>query len=223
MSLAAQDALTLLIQAHTHHRLAHAYLITGEEGSGKRELALGLCSHVLGCAPEAALTHPDVHHIAPESKSRRLVIEQLRSLEGELQMRASRGGSKFGIIFEADRLVSQAANAFLKTLEEPPPNTHILLLSGQPEQLLETILSRCVEIPLRAPQKNALSESSQAAAALIAAFFSTRKPTLQGGLWLAQEVQALLNEDQRTDSRQRCGRVQGGRETLQTNSGSEVA
>jgi DNA polymerase-3 subunit delta' len=194
MSLAAPAALHLLLQAHAHHRLAHAYLITGAQGSGKRQLALELCAKVLGCTPEAALSHPDVHSIAPESKSRRLLIEQLRGLEGELRMRSSRGGSKFGIIFEADRLAPQAANAFLKTLEEPPPHTHILLVSELPEQLLETILSRCVQIPLRAPEQRELSPSAAAAAQIIAAFFCSHKPDLQGGLWMAQQLQALLAE-----------------------------
>ncbi len=194
MPLAAQDALALMLQAHSHNRLAHAYLITGSQGSCKRELALSLCAHLLGCETRDVLAHPDVHSIAPESKSRKLLIEQLRTLEKNLQMRSSRGGNKVGIIFEADRLVPQAANAFLKTLEEPPPNTHILLLSELPEQLLETILSRCVEIPLRAPENVIHSESATAAAALISAFFSSRKPDLQGGLWLAQQIQMLLNE-----------------------------
>jgi DNA polymerase-3 subunit delta' len=192
MSLAAPDALALLLQAHTHNRLAHAYLVTGAQGSGKRQLVLELCAKILGCEPGAVLAHPDVHSIAPESKSRKLLIEQLRGLEGELRMRSSLGGSKFGIIFEADRLVPQAANAFLKTLEEPPPKTHLILLSELPEQLLETILSRCVEIPLRAPLNKGLSPSATAAAEVVCAFFATRKPDLQGGLWLAQQLQALL-------------------------------
>jgi DNA polymerase-3 subunit delta' len=194
MSLAAPAALSLLLQAHAHNRLAHAYLITGAQGSGKRELAMELCAKVLGCPPDSVLSHPDVHSIAPESKSRKLLIEQLRGLEGELRMRSSRGGSKFGLIFEADRLAPQAANAFLKTLEEPPPHTHILLLSALPEQLLETILSRCVQIPLRQPQETELSPSASAAAVIIGAFFSSKKPDLQGGLWMAQQVQALLAE-----------------------------
>ncbi len=194
MPLAAPDALALLAQAHAHNRLAHAYLITGPKGSGKRELALGLCALLLGCKPEDALIHPDVHSIAPESKSRRLLTDQLRSLEAALQMRSAQGGSKFGIIFEADRLQPQAANAFLKTLEEPPPDTHLLLLSELPEQLLETILSRCIEIPLRVSQKIERAESAVAAATLISTFYTSRKPDLQGGLWLAQQLQSLLAE-----------------------------
>jgi len=194
MSLAAPAALANLIQAHSQNRLAHAYLITGAQGSGKRQLTLDLCASVLGCPSDAVLSHPDVHSIAPESKSRKLLIEQLRGLEGDLRMRSSRGGSKFGIIFEADRLAPQAANAFLKTLEEPPPKTHLILLTELPEQLLETILSRCVEIPLKAPVRKELSAAASAAAEIITVFFSTRRPDLQGGLWMAQQLQALLAE-----------------------------
>ncbi len=84
----------------------------------------------------------------PESKSRRIVIEQIRDLEHALQMRASNGRRKVAIISDADRLQPQAANAFLKTLEEPPKDSLLLLLSALPEALPETILSRCIAIPL---------------------------------------------------------------------------
>jgi len=194
MPIASADALALLKQAHSQKRLAHAYLLCGPPGSGKRDLASGMCAHLLGCDPNSALKHPDVHSIAPESKSRRLLIEQLRELEQNLRMRSFEGGSKFAIIFEADRLQPQAANAFLKTLEEPPPNTHIFLLTEQPEQLLETILSRCVSVPLRPSETKARSSAAAATAELLNAFFSTQKPDLRGGLWLAQQFQALLNE-----------------------------
>ncbi len=85
----------------------------------------------------------------PESKSRRIVIEQIRELEHTLQMRAADGQKKIVIISEADRLQPQAANAFLKTLEEPPANSLLLLLSALPEALPDTIISRCnITIPL---------------------------------------------------------------------------
>lgn len=193
MSLAAPEALALLKQAHAHKRLAHAYLVTGPRGSGKRQLALGLCAHLLGCPPDNALSHPDVHHVAPESKSRKITVKQMRDLEQEIRMRSLRGGAKFAFVFDADRLVPEAANAFLKTLEEPPPGTHVLLLSEQPEQLLPTILSRCVEITLRAPSAPERSESELAAADLLNAFFSKRQHGLQAGLWLAQQLQGLLS------------------------------
>src|SRR5258708_13060442 len=73
----------------------------------------------------------------------------MRELEQSLQMRSLLGGRKVGVIVDADRLQPNAANAFLKTLEEPPVHSHLLLLSSLPDQLLETILSRCLEVPLR--------------------------------------------------------------------------
>ena len=89
------------------------------------------------------------------------MIEQIRSLEHALQMRASDGRRKVAIISEADRMVPQAANAFLKTLEEPPNNSLLLLLSSIPEILPETILSRCIEIPLASPTDKALSTEEE--------------------------------------------------------------
>ena len=83
----------------------------------------------------------------PESKSRRIVIEQIRELEHALQMRSTNGRRKVVIISEADRLQPQAANAFLKTLEEPPSNSLLLLLTALPEALPDTIVSRCISIP----------------------------------------------------------------------------
>src|SRR5262249_57641030 len=84
----------------------------------------------------------------PESKSRRIVTGQIRALEHALQMRAANGRRKVAIIPDADRLQTEAANAFLKTLEEPPKDSLLLLLTALPEALPETILSRCIAIPL---------------------------------------------------------------------------
>jgi DNA polymerase-3 subunit delta' len=192
MSLSAADALPLLEKAHAQNRLAHAYLITGPKGAGKRQLALGLCARLLGCPPGETLSHPDFHSLAPESKSRKITTDQMRELEGKIHVRSLRGGAKAALIFDADRLVPAAANAFLKTLEEPPPGTHIFLLSEQPEQLLETILSRCVQITLRETKHPEPTPAEAGVAQLLCAFFSTKKPTLTGGLWLAQQLQGLL-------------------------------
>ena len=76
----------------------------------------------------------------------------MRELESSLRLRASAaGGRKVGILREADRLQTQAANAFLKTLEEPPAGSLLLLLSAQPESLMDTIISRCIKVTLLAP------------------------------------------------------------------------
>jgi DNA polymerase III subunit delta' len=154
-----QVALDYLRGAQQRRRLAHAYLIAGAIGSGKRTLAADL-THLVNGAPAAAIlagNAPDVYLAAPESKSRRIVIEQIRNLEHALQMRASDGRRKVAIISEADRMQAQAANAFLKTLEEPPNNSLLLLLSSIPEVLPDTIRSRCIEIPLAAPNDPRLS------------------------------------------------------------------
>jgi DNA polymerase-3 subunit delta' len=192
MALAFSEALALLQKARTQNRLAHAFLITGPKGAGKRQLALDLCSGLLDCVTGEVLNHPDFHALAPESKSRRITTDQMRELESKIHVRSMRGGSKAALIADADRLVPAAANAFLKTLEEPPPGTHIFLLSEQPEQLLETILSRCIQVTLRPTQAPTQSAAEESAARLLCDFFESRTPTLAGGLWLAQQLQNLL-------------------------------
>src|SRR5206468_8551173 len=101
----------------------------------------------------------DIFVAQPESKSRRIVIEQIRDLEHALQMRAPNGRRKVAIVSDADRLQPQAANAFLKTLEEPPKDSLLLLLSALPEALPETILSRCISITFA--RKGQLKKSNE--------------------------------------------------------------
>src|SRR6184192_3270050 len=150
MAFSRTTALEYLRRAHDQNRLGHAYLITGPPGSGKELLAADLASLVNGTPVEDVFSAKarDIFVAQPESKSRRIVIEQIRDLEHALQMRASNGRRKVAIIVDADRLQPQAANAFLKTLEEPPKDSLLLLLSALPEALPETILSRCIAIPL---------------------------------------------------------------------------
>src|SRR4029077_10190068 len=87
--------------------------------------------------------------IEPECKSRKILVEQIRELGASLRLHATRAKVKFGVVYEADRLMLQAANAFLKTLEEPPDHSVLILVSALPEALLDTIRSRCIEIQLR--------------------------------------------------------------------------
>src|SRR5436189_4029115 len=150
MPFSRTTALEYLRRAHQQSRLAHAYLITGPPGSGKQLLAANLASLVNGTPAKDVFTAKaqEIFVARPESKSRRIVIAQIRELEHALQMRASNGRRKVAIIPDADRLVAQAANAFLKTLEEPPKDSLLLLLSALPEALPETILSRCCGISL---------------------------------------------------------------------------
>jgi DNA polymerase-3 subunit delta' len=148
MPFSKESAFEHLSKSRRSGRLGHAYLLTGAAGSGKSWLAVHLAALLLECAPESALAHPDVHTVQPESKSRRIVIGQIRELGQSIQRKPLLASSKVAIIHDADRMQPQAANAFLKTLEEPPPGSLILLLSTRPKAILETVRSRCIETPL---------------------------------------------------------------------------
>jgi DNA polymerase III subunit delta' len=162
MPLTADEAYDLLVQSRDRGRFAQAYLLTGAPGAGKRRLLERLACLLLHTAEGDPLKHPDVHCLEPQMKSRVIGIEAMQDLLGELHMRSLLGGPKLAIIRDADRMNTSSANALLRTLEEPPGKTHFFLLSTQPEQLLETILSRCIEVPLRSPEGRALTSRQQA-------------------------------------------------------------
>jgi DNA polymerase III subunit delta' len=148
-------------------RLPHALLIHEAPGAGGNWLAgwvtqLVLCEHpdrapcrqCAGCARVAAGQHPDVIQVGLVEESRQLRIEQVRELAQELALTSHQGGFKVGVLSPADALNRFAANALLKTLEEPPPRTLLLLVATQPSRLPPTILSRCQRIRIRAPQRS---------------------------------------------------------------------
>ena len=165
MAYSADRAFELISSAHERGRLAHAFLISGAHGSGKEHLAARIIQLVSGAAksggfdlfgePVVVETPPLdelesgwIRVVRPRMKSRRIGVEEIRNLEHTLHLAAPGGACKVGVITEADRMNDQAANAFLKTLEEPPQNTLLLLLTANPQRLLPTILSRCVRVPL---------------------------------------------------------------------------
>jgi len=146
-------------------RLAHAYLFIGDELENLESLARALaktlnceqpvlaqgvavdsCDQCLSCRKIDHENHPDVHWIRPESKSRVITTEKLRSLMGEMQLKPGEAQYKVAVVVAADRLRIEAANAFLKTLEEPPANSVLILLTTEPQRILETILSRCLRL-----------------------------------------------------------------------------
>jgi DNA polymerase-3 subunit delta' len=190
MSFSADTAFDLLNRAHAQGRLAHAYLLAGPRGSGKRQLAVNLARLVT--ESDEGLAHPDVHTAEPESKSRRLRIEQTRALEKELQMRSLMGKRKVAIIFEADRMTAEAANGFLKTLEEPPNHSLLLLTSEAPESLPETILSRCITVPLRREQAEELSAAQRELLDGVAALFRERERDIAAVYRLVRIFAGLL-------------------------------
>jgi DNA polymerase III subunit delta' len=196
MAFTRKVAIGLLRRAHDQARLGHAYLISGPAGSGKREVAAELASTVNGTNANDVFSSKarEIFVAEPESKSRRILIEQIRELEHGLQMRASDGRRKVAIISEADRLQPQAANAFLKTLEEPPSNSLLLLLSALPEALPDTIVSRCISIPLTTngeeiemPERAELVELLRGAA-------REKTWSVQQAYRVAQGMQSLLSD-----------------------------
>ena len=192
MAFLPEAAFTYLQRAHDQQRLAHAYLISGAVGTGKRRLASRLANLVNGTDAEDVFASGDVYLAEPESKSRRIIIAQIRELEHSLQMRAQNGRRKVAIVSDADRLQAQAANAFLKTLEEPPNDSLLLLLSAMPEALPDTILSRCIPIPL-APLQDAIpSEEERELVELLRATASASASGVQVAYRLAQGLQRLL-------------------------------
>lgn len=154
MSFRYERALELIERAGEKGRLAHAYLLMGPPGSGKERLAARMIEmanpggRLMPAETIEELRSGFVSIVAPESKSRKISVDSIRDVEHTLQMAAPGGVTKFAVIRDADCMGDAASNAFLKTLEEPPPSSRVLLLTSRPEMLLETILSRCIRVPL---------------------------------------------------------------------------
>ena len=109
--------------------------------------ACGQCRH---CKLIESGNYPEIYKLEPASKSRTILVDALRAFQNRFYMKAEAGVKKIGVVIEADRMQIQAQNAFLKTLEEPPPNTFLILLTTRVDGLLNTIRSRCRIISLAA-------------------------------------------------------------------------
>jgi len=194
MAFTRNGAFEYLSRAHERGRLGHAYLISGPPGSGKRDLATDLSNLLSGTQSSDVFGSPPpgVYLAEPESKSRRIVIDQVRTLEHALQMRSANGHRKIAIITDADRLQPQAANAFLKTLEEPPNDSLLLLLSAMPEVLPDTILSRCIAVPLAASEKAEASPEEEELVELLGAAAGAEGQGIQPAYQLARGFHRLL-------------------------------
>lgn len=162
-----EQGVQLLQRSLQRGRLAHAYLFTGHQldelealartlaktlncsrpvRAGSSRVGIDSCDSCQSCRKIENANHADVHWVRPESKSRVIVVEQMRELMQAINLKPAEAEYKVAVLVAADRLNVQAANAFLKTLEEPPEKSVLILLSTEPQRLLETILSRCLRL-----------------------------------------------------------------------------
>lgn len=170
-------ATELLSGAIRHGRIGHAYLLTGPNQIGKTTLARTFaqalnceaadpaarpCGRCRTCQLIAANRHPDVRLVSPEVSGRgklTLKIDEIRALQQDLSLAAYEARTKVAILERFDAATEGAANAFLKTLEEPPRNVLLLLTANDADTMLATITSRCQTIALR-PLPTPLIEDS---------------------------------------------------------------
>jgi DNA polymerase-3 subunit delta' len=136
--------------AYEADRMPHALLIHEAPGAGGDWLASWVARLLLRTDKDL---HPDWLSVRPIEDSRQIRIEQARELAQELALTSHQGGYKVGVLSPADALNWFAANALLKTLEEPSPRTVLILVVTQPSRLPATILSRCQRIRIAAPSR----------------------------------------------------------------------
>ncbi len=158
-----------LWQARQQGRFAHAFLFVGIGGLGKKQFAQtlgnallcsqpseagGQCGSCHACHMAAAKSHPDLMMIEPEEDSKTITIDQIRQVVKNVNETSMQGGYRVIIIHPATAMNINAANALLKTLEEPTPNTVIILVSDQGSRLPATIISRCQKITFTKPSQS---------------------------------------------------------------------
>ncbi len=161
-------------QARRKDRLAHAYLVIGSphgdalcfiervlplllcEAGAAAGKACGVCD---ACRRIREHRHQDVIQIEPQGKACMIPVETLRNLQHQFGQTALSGGRKVAVIWGAERLGPEAANAFLKTLEEPPPGSIFFLVIPSPASVLETVRSRCQRLSLSEPEAGRVPEA----------------------------------------------------------------
>ncbi len=157
-----QEAAAFVRNAVKRNRLSHAYIFAGPAGCGRSLLAKNFakalncfafdsepCERCISCRKINSDTHPDVRWVQRSGESMQIKIQQMRHLECQIALKPFEGRYKVWIIKDAEYMTQEAANSFLKTLEEPPPYSLFILTVERPKDLLPTIMSRCQIIRLK--------------------------------------------------------------------------
>src|SRR5262245_10574285 len=168
---------------------AHAYLLHGPAGVGKRSAALAFAGALLGDTRRVeARSHPDLYVLQPLGEMIR--IDDVRALRHDLHMRPFEADRRVYLVLDADRMNEDAADALLKDLEEPPPYAVIVLVAAELGPLPPTILSRCQLVPFRRLSEAAVRE------------------------WIATQAPERNEEDVRVLARASAGRLDRARRLL---------
>lgn len=174
MIIGHQKILEFLRRSIQTGQLAHAYLFIGPTSLGKKTVAREFIK-MLGCQEIEKDIHPDILIVGPEAiekkgikKEMEISLEQVRQIQHQLSLCPYQAPYKIALIDQAERMTREAANALLKTLEEPTGKTILILISAQPQLLLPTIISRCqiikfLPVPLAEIEKSLSSHYPLAA------------------------------------------------------------
>jgi len=227
--LGQEAVIARLLTARRRQRLAHGYLFVGADGTGREEVARALAQAVLcetpvdgdacgscgSCRRVVSGSHPDLQLVLSEAEqvrrgltkpeggrnpSTEIRVDAVRELSRRLRLQAYEGRGRVGVVVSAHRLRVEAANALLKTLEEPAPGTLLVLIAPGPRAVLDTLRSRCQVVRFAPLALKVIAELVQARAAVDAEVAQVAAARADGSLARALD---LCGEDV-VDRARRC-------------------
>lgn len=193
-------------------RLAHSLLLAGPDGIGKRSLALAFtawlqcadrttdaCASCPSCKQLAALTHPDVRIVSVPDGKKDIGVDHARDLKRWMSLRSARDRTKVALLLDAEMLTVAAQNALLKTLEEPPSGSMLILVSNNADALLPTVRSRCQRIAIRPLPEKAVEEVLSQRLAIPAPLAGELAALAEGSPGRALALQEILDDPRTAD------------------------